>query len=172
MNRNSAIRARGLNRLERHRSVRYDPLMEIRATFVARTYDVDFAGIVSNIVYVRWLEDLRLALLDATAPLRGLLDDGVCPVVARTEIRYRQSLRLGDEVAGILEAVAEEQGRVRSVLRFRFERPDGQVVAEACQEIVAVNLRSGRATRLPGAYLAAVGSPHRQRRGLGGDDGC
>jgi len=29
-----------------------------------RTYDIDFAGIVSNIVFVRWLEDLRLGLLD------------------------------------------------------------------------------------------------------------
>jgi acyl-CoA thioester hydrolase len=29
-----------------------------------RTYDIDFAGIVSNIVFIRWLEDLRLALLD------------------------------------------------------------------------------------------------------------
>ena len=24
-----------------------------------RTYDIDFAGIVSNIVFVRWLEDLQ-----------------------------------------------------------------------------------------------------------------
>ncbi len=29
-----------------------------------RTYDIDFAGIVSNIVYVRWLEDLRLAMME------------------------------------------------------------------------------------------------------------
>ena len=29
-----------------------------------RTYDIDFAGIVSNIVFIRWLEDLRLALLE------------------------------------------------------------------------------------------------------------
>ena len=39
-----------------------------------RTYDIDFAGIVSNIVFIRWLEDLRLALLDQTYPLiRALL---------------------------------------------------------------------------------------------------
>ena len=25
-----------------------------------RTYDIDFARIVSNIVFIRWLEDLRL----------------------------------------------------------------------------------------------------------------
>jgi acyl-CoA thioester hydrolase len=34
-----------------------------------RTYDIDFAGIVSNIVYVRWLEDLRLAMMEEAYPI-------------------------------------------------------------------------------------------------------
>ena len=34
-----------------------------------RTYDIDFAGIVSNIVFIRWLEDLRLGLMDQAYPL-------------------------------------------------------------------------------------------------------
>ena len=33
-----------------------------------RTYDIDFAGIVSNIVFIRWLEDLRLGCW--TRPIR------------------------------------------------------------------------------------------------------
>jgi len=32
------------------------------------TYDIDFAGIVSNISYIRWLEDLRLAWLEKYFP--------------------------------------------------------------------------------------------------------
>ena len=32
-------------------------------------YDVDFQGVVHNIVYVRWFEDLRMRLLDAYLPL-------------------------------------------------------------------------------------------------------
>ena len=41
-----------------------------------RTYDIDFAGIVSNIVFIRWLEDLRLGLLDQAYPLiRALAED-------------------------------------------------------------------------------------------------
>ena len=34
-----------------------------------QTYDIDFAGIVSNIVFIRWLEDLRLGLMDEAYPL-------------------------------------------------------------------------------------------------------
>ena len=42
-----------------------------------RTYDIDFAGIVSNIVFVRWLEDLRLGLLDQAYPLVEALAEDV-----------------------------------------------------------------------------------------------
>ncbi len=34
-------------------------VMEVNLSFPVRTYDIDFAGVVSNIVYIRWLEDLR-----------------------------------------------------------------------------------------------------------------
>ncbi len=39
------------------------PFVEL--PFPPRTYDIDFAGIVNNAVYIRWLEDLRLALMAA-----------------------------------------------------------------------------------------------------------
>jgi acyl-CoA thioester hydrolase len=36
---------------------------EVALDLPIKTYDIDFAGIVSNIVYIRWLEDLRLKIL-------------------------------------------------------------------------------------------------------------
>ena len=38
-----------------------------------RTYNIDFAGIVSNIVYIRWHEDLRLEMLDRYFPIQEQL---------------------------------------------------------------------------------------------------
>jgi acyl-CoA thioester hydrolase len=46
-------------------------------TFTVKTYDIDFAGHVSNIVYIRWLEDLRFALLDEYFPLEPSMKEGV-----------------------------------------------------------------------------------------------
>ena len=43
--------------------------LEVELTIPVRSYDIDFAGIVSNIVYIRWLEDLRLKWLDEHFPL-------------------------------------------------------------------------------------------------------
>jgi acyl-CoA thioester hydrolase len=42
---------------------------EVEINLPVRTYDIDFAGVVSNTVYVRWLEDLRLEMLAHHFPL-------------------------------------------------------------------------------------------------------
>ena len=74
------------------------PLL-VELDFTARTYDVDFMGIVSNIVYVRWLEDLRLRLLAVHHPLEDQLEAGYAPILARTEIAYKHPVRLGEASA-------------------------------------------------------------------------
>jgi len=48
---------------------------EIQMPFNIRTYDINFAGIVSNIVYHRWLEDMRLDLIEQHLPLDSILKD-------------------------------------------------------------------------------------------------
>ena len=59
-----------------------------------QTYDIDFAGIASNIVYIRWLEDLRLKMFEVYQPLDSLMAKGYCPVVESTQIRYQKALKM------------------------------------------------------------------------------
>lgn len=64
-----------------------------------RTFDIDFAGHVSNIVYLQWLEIARTELLEAVGlPVPAILEAGFAPVVARTVIDYRRPVVLGDPV--------------------------------------------------------------------------
>jgi acyl-CoA thioester hydrolase len=77
------------------------PLL-VELDFHARTYDVDFMGIVSNIVHVRWLEDLRLRLLAVHHPLEVQLARGYAPILTRTEITYQHPVRLGEPVRGAM----------------------------------------------------------------------
>ncbi len=65
-----------------------------------KTYDVDFMGIVSNITYVRWLEDLRLCVLEAHYPLQKLLSELIVPVITQTHIEYTRPIRMHDRVNG------------------------------------------------------------------------
>jgi acyl-CoA thioester hydrolase len=39
--------------------------LEIEMPIRVRTYDIDSAGHVSNIVYLRWMEDMRLQIFIA-----------------------------------------------------------------------------------------------------------
>src|SRR5947208_6147204 len=51
--------------------------LEVELLLAVRTYDIDFAGHVSNIVYIRWLEDLRLQFLNEHLPLQEQWANGV-----------------------------------------------------------------------------------------------
>ncbi|WP_293346520.1 MULTISPECIES: thioesterase family protein [unclassified Microcoleus] len=74
--------------------------LEIELSFPVQTYDIDFAGIVSNIVYIRWLEDLRIALGAAYFPIQKMLQNGVAPMLMKTAIEYKQPINIFDKPTG------------------------------------------------------------------------
>lgn len=61
-----------------------------------KTYDIDFVNHVNNIVYIRWLEDLRLHLLDTYYPLEPMRKQGIAPVIVNTHIDYHRGIALHD----------------------------------------------------------------------------
>jgi acyl-CoA thioester hydrolase len=76
-----------------------------------RTYDIDFAGVVSNIVFVRWLEDLRLAMLEEAYPIARALSEDVAPILLETRISYERPVTIGDALTG--RRWVTEMGRVK-----------------------------------------------------------
>jgi acyl-CoA thioester hydrolase len=83
-----------------------------------RTYDIDFAGIVSNIVFVRWLEDLRLAMMEEAYPIARALADDVAPILLETRIAYERPVTIHDALTGRMWATA--MGRVKWHLAAEF----------------------------------------------------
>ena len=69
----------------------------IQMKIKVRTYDIDSAGHVSNIVYFRWLEDLRLQLFEEYFSLRSFVEKGYTPVLAASSIEYKRPIKLFDE---------------------------------------------------------------------------
>src|SRR6478672_37338 len=96
-----------------------------------RTYDIDFAGIVSNIVFIRWLEDLRLSLMDQAYPLIRALADDVAPILLSTRINYRRPVTIADPLIGRIRVAGLNRVRWRLTAEFRV---DGTLHAEAEQE--------------------------------------
>ena len=74
------------------------PGAEISLT--VNTYDIDVAGHVNNIVYVRWLEDLRNKLFTQIYPMEKLLDINHHLVVVSSELKYKKQIKLFDKPLG------------------------------------------------------------------------
>jgi acyl-CoA thioester hydrolase len=111
-----------------------------------RTYDIDFAGIVSNIVFIRWLEDLRLGLMDEAYPLVAALADDVAPILLSTRIAYRRPVTIADRLLGRMRVAG--LGRVRWRLAAEFTVA-GRVHAEAEQEGLFMRLSTRRPIAIP-----------------------
>ena len=120
--------------------------LEVSLEFFVKTYDIDFASIVSNIVYIRWLEDLRLKMLESYLPLEQLMAEEYCPIINSTEIKYKKTLRMFDRPVGKMWVT--ELGRSRCTLQAEIYLND-KIVTSATQVVFFINLKTMRPMPIP-----------------------
>jgi acyl-CoA thioester hydrolase len=129
--------------------------MHIEAPCPVRAYDIDAMGIVSNIVYVRWFEDLRTAFLEKDFPLREMLASGISPILAHTDIRYRSPITIHDQPTG--RVWVELLGRAKWQLGFEICSGE-RVCCTGTQEGIFIDLSTRKPvsvpSRLTDAYAA------------------
>jgi acyl-CoA thioester hydrolase len=119
---------------------------EVVLHFPVQTYDIDFAGVVSNIVYIRWLEDLRLRILEEHYPLERFLEAGVAPTLIETHIRYIRAITIHDRPVGRMWI-----NRMRK-LKFGFEAEisvDGVIAAKAEQMGCLIKMSDNSPAKMP-----------------------
>jgi acyl-CoA thioester hydrolase len=61
-----------------------------------KAYEIDSVGIVSNIVYIKWFEDLRHVFLAKYYPYREMMQSGISPMLVKTEADYKAPLTITD----------------------------------------------------------------------------
>lgn len=126
-------------------------MQTIQHDFRVMTYDIDFAGVVSNISYIRWLEDLRNLFAEQTLSLGEALQRGIAPTLMHTEIDYLAPVRFPDIVIG--QMWLAEHGRSRWELAAEFKsQSTKQLVAHAKQIGAFVAVDTLRPVRLPEEY--------------------
>ena len=124
---------------------------QVDQVFQVMTYDIDFAGVVSNITYIRWLEDLRNFYADQVLPIGDALTRGIFPVLGRTEIDYLSPVRFPDKVAGRMWL--SERGNAKFVLSAEFNsQMTGMITAKSKQLGVFVSQATLRPTPLPDEF--------------------
>ena len=76
--------------------------MLIEADIRIKAYEIDSMGIVSNIEYIKWFEDLRHLFLDKYYPYDRMVKDNISPVLLKTEAEYKSALTIHDFPKGRL----------------------------------------------------------------------
>ena len=118
----------------------------ITLPITVKTYDIDFAAIVHNAVYIRWLEDMRTLVLADYYSVEAMIADGLTPILTRTEIDYRSPVRLGDAVIGQMWVAKLE--RHRWTLQAGMHGGD-RLTATSRQFGYVAQLENGRPVRIP-----------------------
>lgn len=120
--------------------------LAIELAIPVRSYDIDFAGIVSNIVYIRWLEDLRSKWLDEHFPLNKQVEQGYAPILAGTQIEYKRAIKLFDLVIGRLWI--SNLGRIKWTVQAEIIT-NNKLAATATQTGAMICLQDGRPIPIP-----------------------
>ena len=112
-------------------------------------FDTDCAGVVHNIVYLRFIEVARTLLAEELGlGLAQMAETQKYPVVVRTEIDYRRAAKLGDRL--IVEGRLDRLERVRFWCAFQIVRPaDETLIAECRQMLAIIQMPEGKLLRVP-----------------------
>lgn len=127
--------------------------MRLTYTIPVHSFQVDFGGVVSNTVYVQWMEIGRGVLMQAAGmPMREVWETGWTPVVVHTSIDYKRPFHLDDTVHA--ELWLSELTPLKARIQHRFRDAEGTLYTTGEQVVVFVGREALRPTRLSDDLLA------------------
>lgn len=125
-------------------------LLEVDMDIFIGTYDIDFAAHVSNIVYLRWFEALRLKIFEQYYPLEKLMNDGYLPIITAHNIEYKRAVKLFDKPRGYMWIDSISKAR----LKFKGEiRVGGELATTAVHEGIFLTSSNMKPAKIPPAII-------------------
>jgi len=124
----------------------------VEADLNIHAYDVDVMGYVSNIVYIRWFEDMRHHLLDKYYPFEKMIEDGKSPVLMHTGADYLRPLTIHDKPKG--RCWMSKGGGTKWELRYEIVQGD-VVHCSGLQRGYSMDLTTQRPVKLAQNLLDA-----------------
>ena len=120
----------------------------VEREFTVYFFDTDAGGVVHNLTYLRWIEAVRTDLAEELGWGIGEMVGGEhgCPVLTKTEVEYVKPAKLGDRVRVVSRL--GKVGKVRFTVESEVKSAEGQLFCRATQELVAVDLKTGKAKGL------------------------
>jgi|GEM_PF-55749 len=142
----------GLKAEPRFGAARGLPGFPILVPLVVQWGDMDAFQHVNNVVYLRWFESARMALLSAIDFVSGT---GVGPILHSQGCRYRRPLYGPDDIVAAARVVAVQDDRFDLELAIWSAR-EGAVAATGTATMVAFDYAHKRKAQLPAPVRAAI----------------
>lgn len=121
-----------------------------KLTFYERiyTYHIDFVGHVNNIIYIQWMENGRVKLLEAIGmpPTEMAQTEAIFPILTETNIQYKKPLFLNNSVT--VECWVSKLNNASAILEFRFYNEKNELCATGWQKGLFINRVTTRPARL------------------------
>lgn len=122
-------------------------MQKLEFTEPVYTYQIDFVGHVNNIVYVQWLENARIKLIEAMGLTITEIaeNDDILPIITETNIQYKKPFFLYNKVK--VEVWVSEMFNVSANFKFRFLNENGEVCSTASQKVLFIDRATQRPSR-------------------------
>jgi acyl-CoA thioester hydrolase len=134
-------------------------LLAVEMDIFVGTYDIDFAAHVSNIVYLRWFEALRLKIFEQYYPLEEVMAEGYLPIITSHFVEYKRAVKLFDAPRGYMWIDAISKAR----LIFKGEiRVGDDVATRATHEGIFVAKETMKPTKIPAKIIELCNSQFAQ----------
>lgn len=123
---------------------------EITYQITVQTYEIDAAAHVNNIVYIKWVEEMRVKLINSNVSIKRLMLDQYFPVVGETNIRYKRPIELFEDVTGKMWI----DSYAHSVWKINFEFwVDNELSAKGYQKVMLLNMKNNKMEQIDEKFV-------------------
>lgn len=119
------------------------------------TYHIDIVGHVNNIIYIQWMENGRMKLLEAMGlPITELTEgEGIVPIIIDTTIKYKKPFFIHNAVK--IETWVSKLDYASAFLEFRFYNEKEELCATGWQRGLFINRKTMKPVRLAPEHRTA-----------------
>lgn len=119
-----------------------------------QTYQIDYVGHLSNIIYIEWMEIGRTLLLEKIGlPLPKLEAKGIAPILVETTIRYKKALYVSEKIK--IEIWISELKNASAIMSFNFYNSKGELAAFGSQRGLFIHRETVKPYKLNSEEKAA-----------------
>lgn len=117
--------------------------------------EMDAFGHVNNTVYFRYFETARIACFERVGYTALMQSEGIGPILAHTECRFRLPLTYPDTLtaAARIGRIGADDFEMRYAI---FSHGHGRLAAEGTGRIVSLDYRSGDKVELPDSIVGRL----------------